>query len=332
MAHEISEINGLAEAMYANNPAWHGLGEVFDPGGREAPTSDQVFSKILNWNVELRPARFWCDKEVDHITIPDQFATVRTDITGPEAFLGVVGKNYRVVQNREAFDFLDSLAKEGTIRYESAMALRGGKTVVLLARLPSVDEVAPGDHLLRYVMFSTSHDGTSAIQAMPTSVRVVCANTLAVALSTEGHLSYRIRHTSNVFEKLVQARKYLSAFDKRFTEYTIRAGVLYTRQYTNKSMTEYLNQLFPTEPELTDRAYDKQIAKREMVLKHLMDPITEIPAIKGTWWELFNAVTEAIDHDLIFKTRSDEKHFISTMDGEASELKAKALLLATELS
>ena len=130
--------------------------------------------------------------------MPDHFATVRTD-SGD--VLGVVGKRYRIVQNRDAFGFLDSLLQDGIMKYESAGALRGGRQVFLLARMPSVDEIVPGDNSLRYVLFSTSHDGTAAIHAVPTSVRVVCANTLRIATAS----SVGFRHTDDVKAKLDSA-------------------------------------------------------------------------------------------------------------------------------
>lgn len=339
MSHEISVVNGLAEAMYANEPAWHGLGEVFDPGGSEAPTSEQVYSKILNWQVRLEPVEFWCESLKSTVVVPDQFVTVRSDIEGPQAALGVVGKNYTVVQNREAFDFLDSLAKEGAVRYESAMALKGGKLVVLLARLPTVDTVIAGDEHLRYVMFSTSHDGSAAIQAMPTSVRVVCANTLAVALSKDGNLSYRIKHNSNVGVKLEKAKRYLSQFDQAFTLYNEKARTLATRNYSGRQLLQYLDQLFMPElgvgEEMTKHQQKVYNSKVDIVRACLNSEANNLKGMKGTWWQLFNAITEAIDHGEIFKYRGeekDERKFLNVMNGEGSDLKLEALELAMRMS
>lgn len=328
MSHEISVTpSGLVEAMYANKPAWHGLGEVFDPFGTEAPTSDQVFGKILNWEVRIEPISRKVKEPTSDLgttynwkEIPEQFVTVRSD-TDQE--LGIVGKNYHVVQNREAFDFLDSLQSEGLVRYEAAMALRGGRTVVLLARMPSVDVVEDDDLMLRYVMFSTSHDGSAAIQAMPTSVRVVCANTLSVALSKEGHLSYRIKHSKQVKSKLDKARQYLASFDSAFQSFALDARTL-NRYYPGLKQTDkYLKALLAVKDDASERV------KRNSVKK--IDAVKQLIPMDFTWWHLFNAVTEAVDHSDIFVARTAERKFETVIDGKGSELKLKALSLAIQM-
>ena len=139
MAHELSfDESGKAEAFYAMKPAWHGLGTVLD----HAPTSEAALEAAhLDWRVDMRAL-----KTVDGIDVPDNFATVRAD---NQTVLGVVSAKYKVVQNRTAFAFLDSLVESGDMRYESAGALKDGRIVWLLGRLPSVDEIAPGDNSFR---------------------------------------------------------------------------------------------------------------------------------------------------------------------------------------
>ena len=210
----------------------------------------------------------------------------------PATLLGIVGNRYRIVQNREAFDFLDGLLQDGVMRYESAGALRGGRIVWLLARLPSVDTIAEGDDTLRYVLFNTSHDGSASIHAIPTSVRVVCANTLRIA--TAGDIGFR--HTANVASKLEFAKKYLSQFDEKFTLFRDKARTLATRRYSPDDAKGYIETLFPPVKEI-GRSRSIRENKVNAVRANFRNSRQSIPSIKGTWWSLFNAVTEAVDHE-----------------------------------
>ncbi|MCC7425235.1 MAG: DUF932 domain-containing protein [Planctomycetaceae bacterium] len=322
MAHEISiTTNGTAEAFFALKPAWHGLGTVLD----HAPTSAEAITAAhLDWNVSKVPLQ--TDEGAE---VPNYFATVRRD-TG--ACLGVVTDKYSIVQNRDAFGFLDSLLQDGLIRYESAGALRGGRTVWLLARMPSVDTIAAGDDTLRYILFSTSHDGSGAIHAIPTSTRVVCANTLRIATARD----IGFRHTGNVKAKLDFARQYLSQFDEKFTLFRDNARLLAERKLTPEGSREYIAKLFP---EVTDDGRAKSIRERrvESVRQAFRADRQQLPSIKGTWWAMFNAVTESVDHDARGTRGGDvrtkrENKMLSTLDGQGAEFKAKAFDLALSMS
>lgn len=328
MAHEISTVtvNGrsVVEAMYANSPAWHGLGQLFDQNGRGAPDSATAMELAhLDWKVDLEPMKL-----DNGLLVPGHKATVRQDLKGkPESVLGVVSDRYKVVQNAEAFEFLDSLLQDGIMRYESAMALKGGKRIALLARMPSVDKIAEGDWSMRYVLMSTSHDGSAALYLQPTSVRVVCANTLALALANKQH-QVRIQHTGNVKAALETAKVYLSQFDKAFSLYSEEASVLATRRYSPADAKEYMHQLG-----LDDDSKAKQMTATRQAF---MSKANNLPSVKGTWWALFNAVTEAVDHGAKYrgKTLRDkaESRFLATMEGTGSDFKSKAFTTAIEMS
>ena len=319
MAHDISTVNGVDEAMFALRPAWHGLGTVLDhvPNSAEA-----IRAAHLDWQVEMQPM-----KTAGGVDVPEHFATVRTDCN---AVLGVVGGRYKIVQNREAFDFLDGLLQDGIMRYESAGALRGGRIVFLLARLPSVDTIAEGDDSLRYVLFQTSHDGSSAIHAIPTSVRVVCANTLRVAVAND----IGFRHTGDVAAKLEEARRYLSQFDAKFTLFRDSARRLAERRYTPEQAKEYINTLFPpvAEPGRGQTIRDRKV---ETVRANFRNPRQNLPSIRGTWWALVNAVTESIDHkseDAPVERAKRESAMISLTDGTGADFKTRAFDVALQMA
>ncbi len=321
MAHEISNVNGWDEAFFALQPAWHGLGTVLD----YAPTSeDAIRAAHLDWTVEMQPIQ-----TKSGVEIADQFATVRNDCN---AVLGVVGGRYKIVQNREAFDFLDSLLQDGVMKYESAGALRGGRIVWLLARLPSIDEIAPGDNSQRYILFSTSHDGSAAIHAIPTSVRVVCANTLRIATADD----VGFRHTGNVQEKLEFARKYLSQFDEKFSLYRDKARILAERRYTPAQAEEYINTLFPAVAESdSKRGHAIRENKVELVRANFRNGRQRLPAIAGSFWALFNAVTESVDHppkSTKLDAAGRETRMLSLVDGNGADFKARAFDVALQMA
>lgn len=341
MTHEIEAvtINGqsIVEAMYANDPAWHGLGSVFDPSGKTAPNSKQAMQAAhLDWTVEKQ-----------EIFLPDGsragefFATVRTDRLGTkerhEATLGIVTKKYKILQNSEAFAFLDSLVMDGIMRYESAFAMRAGRQVCLVARMPTVDDYSENDKGLRYVMLRTSHDASCEIEMLPTAVRVVCANTVRLALREGQRYTVTVRHTGDMDEKMKQARKYLSQFNEDFSAYSEAARLLIDTKYSKQVAKDYIEELFPTpDKKASERMKTGHKKKVEAVRKAFRHESNKIDGMAGTFWGLFNAVTFAVDHDKVFNRRrgSDrrkaENRFDSQIDGKSADIKSKALRLARD--
>jgi len=335
MSHDISEITvdgkNIVEAMYANKPAWHGLGTIFDDNGASAPDSDTAMKLAhLEWAVERQPMFL---KEASE-PLDGHWAVVRTDT---QDVLGVVGDRYKCFQNSEAFSFLDSLLQDGIMRYESAMALNGGKRVALLARMPSVDLVTANDPLMRYVLLSTSHDGSSAIQIQATSIRVVCANTLAMALGESGKNRFSFKHTANAGGALAKARWAISQYDKAFTEYGEQAKHLLEKPMVKTEVQSFLDELFPTPEDATDRMKAGIAKKIAAVRDGYATTIEVTPETKGNWWGMFNAVTQAIDHHDTFNNfrgdarKKHEAKFLSITEGTYSELKAKAFELALSI-
>lgn len=338
MPADISIVNGLVEAMYANSPAWHRLGTVLYQGTKTAPNSEEaILASHLGWSVEKREIFL-----ADGTKIPNKWATVRADTNTP---LGVVGDRYEIQQNVESFDFLDNLNKDGIVRYESAMALNGGSKVVLLARMPEVDEIAEGDSSLRYILFSTSHDGTGSINVLPTSVRVVCANTLRMAM-TEGRKSgnvMSIRHTASKNDRLKKASYWISQFNAGFTLYADKARHLAEVKFSKIECTQFLNELFPTDEDMTSRQLENIKKKIDTVRNSFVDESNMLPSIKGTWWHLFNAITHSVDHSTKYRVRGyvnesqkmrlmRESRFENVLEGKGADFKDKAFALALSMA
>ena len=301
-------------------------------------------SNLDAWTVSKEPL-FWRDVSGNYKPVAELYGMVRSDIQ--QAFPGVgVGETYTPFQNYEAFGFLDSLVMDGILRYESAMALQGGKKIVLLARMPSVDTFAEGDYGLRYIMLSAGHDGNTPIDLLPTSIRVVCANTRRMALQQGHKVTFSIKHTGKTGEQLNKAKAFISQFDKGFTLYREQAALLAQRQVHPSQVADYLESLFPSKGEdghdKSGRGLTLRDNKVAEIRRFALNKANTLPSIEGSWWGLYNAVTMAIDHGDKFTSRGkgdkdggrafEENKFLSLMDGGLATLKDTAFVTACDMA
>jgi len=333
MAHLISDVmlngNKVAQAMFANRPAWHNLGRIFDPGGSTAPDSAQAMA-LSGLDVEVTKEEMILAR--DGAPVVDNFALVRQDT---RTALSVVGNDYQVIQNRECFAFLDSLQADGILRYESAFGLKGGRGIVLLARMPEVRYVTPEDASLDYLLFSSWHGG-GAISCQATDVRVVCANTLALAMENKA-TQISIRHSGDLDAKLATARDYLAQLNSAFTGHNeLKKSLL--KGHSPEQAREFIAQLFP-EPkrDASERVKRNRERKIAEVRQAFLSPAQRLASVKGTWWALFNAVTEVVDHGQVARQSRDmvaraENRFLSVTQGEGAQFKSRAFALALSLS
>jgi phage/plasmid-like protein (TIGR03299 family) len=219
MAHNINfnEATGKHAFFSVQEKPWHGLGQFVQhfPTSREAIRFAQ-----LNYTVEKRPL-FTYDTEnqranpdvelaIADVDVPNYFATVRTDT---DTVLGVVGKDYEVVQNVDAFAFFDAIVGGDGIQYETAGALGNGERIFITAKLPSYIKVGREDLIEQYLFLTTSHDGSGSITAAFTPVRIVCNNTLNAALRNHSN-AVKIRHTAGAKERLEQAHRLMGIANK----------------------------------------------------------------------------------------------------------------------
>jgi phage/plasmid-like protein (TIGR03299 family) len=214
MAHNLdfNERTGRYSFFSVQEKAWHGLGQIVT----DYPTSAEAIKQAgLDYEVIKSPLYTNASNIIDpsdnleivnnEVNVPNYFATIRTD---NNAVLGVVGKEYHIVQNREAFSFFDAIVG-GTdgILYETAGALANGERIFITAKLPDYIRVGNGDDITeKYIFLTTSHDGSGSITAAFTPVRIVCQNTLNASLRNMSNV-VRIRHTSGAKQRLENAHK-----------------------------------------------------------------------------------------------------------------------------
>ena len=204
MAHNINynEQIGKYSFFSVKEKAWHSLGKIVS----DYPTSAEALQfagldftvvkrKLFTYNIENNFAG--SDTVTPKIEVPNYFATVRNDT---EQVLGVVGKDYEVVQNREAFSFFDAIVGGDGIQYETAGALGKGERIFITAKLPNYIKVGREDLIGKYLFLTTSHDGFGSITAAFTPVPILCANTLNAAMRNHTN-SIKIRHTTGAKER-----------------------------------------------------------------------------------------------------------------------------------
>jgi len=213
MAHNINfnEQTQKHSFFSVNEKAWHGLGTIV----QDYPTSAEALQFAgLDYRVEKRKLFTLDNADLISKSVPDYYATIRTD---NENVLGVVGKDYEVVQNTDAFNFFDSIVGGDGIQYETAGALGKGERIFITAKLPNYIKVGKDDLIEKYLFLTTSHDGFGSITAAFTPIRIVCNNTLNAALQNHSN-AIKIRHTVNAKERLETAHRLMGITNKLSSE------------------------------------------------------------------------------------------------------------------
>lgn len=304
------------EAMFSvREKPWHGLGTIV----KEAPTSaDAIRLAGLDWAVVQEPIYTDSNRPVEGYR-----ANVRST---DRKVLGVVSDRYRVVQNMEAFSFTDELLGRG-VRYETAGSLQEGRKVWLLARLPR-EYIIAGDHISPYLVFSNTHDGSGSVKVAITPVRVVCNNTLNLALGTAKR-SFSMVHTGNIQDKIQEAKDTLFLAEEYMDCLGVEFERLRRQKITDAQVKEYIGLLLPMEKEPTPIQSKNIIRLREDMMKRYHDA-PDLQRVGSNAYRFINAVSDFATHsDPLRRTANySENLFARTVDGNPLIDKAYQMLKA----
>jgi phage/plasmid-like protein (TIGR03299 family) len=296
---------------------------------------DAITLAGLDWEVKMLPIQvplvgYVDEPDVDNLTPSDWRATVRMD---RNEVLGIVGKNFKVVQNKEAFGFMDDLVGPGRLaRYHTAGALRGGKKVWMLAEVQNLCmEPVKDDVVNMFLLMSNAHDGSSELNVAWTTVRVVCANTLRIALAGAKQ-KVAIRHSGDVAQKLAAQKEILGLTNIVYKRVQDEFAELAKKSISDKVLDKILLELIPDPPAGVDptRAQNSRDAIQEL---YQLGTGAELPGVAGTAWGVLNAVTDFTSHTR--PTRgggkdpllTQEKRLDSVWFGSGDALNQKALKL-----
>ena len=288
--------------FYTRTAPWHGLGTRV----LEAPTSSAALSLAgLDWKVVQKPVF-----TADGLFISGFKANVRDR---DNQVLGVVSDRYKVVQNEDAFAFTDELLGEG-VTYETAGSLQNGRRTWILAKLPQ-RYIISGDEIDPYLVFMNSHDGTGAIKAAMTPIRVVCQNTLNLALS-KARRSWSTIHTGDIHGKLQDARNTLLYADHYMAVLGKTIEELSRQKLSDRQVLEYIDALFPL-PEDASEARKKNIGKLKEELKLRYFDAPDLQHVGKNAYRFVNAVSDFATHARPLRERSSyrESLFGRTVDG-----------------
>lgn len=266
--------------MFNRNLPWHQLG--IDVTGTTT-VQDALEASDLAWDVVSNP-------------IYDSFGNVingyaaNTRVSDGEV-LGIVGKKYQIVQNLDAFDFVDSLIPNG-VTFEKAGVFHHGRSVWLLAKLPQTNIL--GDVFDPYVVFINSHDGTGSIRVAMTPIRIACSNALNFALKKASR-SWSTRHMGNINQKLLEARHTLGLATDYMDNLKLDAERLSLMPFTTDQFEQVFDKVFPIDQSKdSERKIRNIVEMKDNMFKAL--GASDLANFKDTAWAALNAVTDYVDH------------------------------------
>lgn len=334
MAHELEiKENGEARMFYAGKAPWHGLGMAVD---KEVTSAAAMRFAGLDWQVEKRPvyAQALTGSELEFKPVDTHNVVVRAE---DQKILGLVGAGYELIQNEEAFGFLDSLVGEGLAMFHTAGSLFGGRRVFCSCKLPDSVQVGP-DQIDKYLVAIWGHDGGMAYHIKWTPIRVVCWNTASAAFQIQdGKVRatdcVSIRHTRHWKDNAKEARQVLDLSNVYYKRLEECFNKLLAAPFRESDFTKFSNKLYPDGENQKGKKIGR--SKQRDSLKELWHHGVgnDHPDVKGTRWAAWNAVTEHIDHekryyDSKFGTVSDTR-MNSVIWGPGSAFKKQALDLLT---
>ena len=292
--------------------AWHGLGTVID----HYPNSEIALQYAgLDFEVLKRPNQHLLD-DGQVITSPDSFFTYRSD-TG-EILGSKLGRDYEVVQNTDAFAFFDSIVGGDGILYETAGALGKGEKVFITAKLPGYIMVQQKDLIEKYLFLTTSHDGSGAITAAFTPVRIVCNNTLNMALQN-CQSKITIRHTKDARNRLENAHKVLGIANRlsdQLDDIFNHWSKVHIRDMEVKKLIEQA--MMPTREYLPSQDA-KVVLESSTYMRNVCDTVYEytmsapsqlMGTTRGTLFGAYNGITGYFQNVRSYKTNEDKMNSI----------------------
>ena len=288
--------------FYVRTAPWHGLGTKVI----EAPDSEgALVAAGLNWNVVQEPIYTREEEMIDGYR-----ANVRDS---DRRLLGVVTDRYKIVQNREAFAFTDELLGEG-VRYETAGSLQGGRRVWLLAHMPH-EYIISGERISPYLLFSNAHDGSGAIKVALMPIRVVCQNTLNLALNTAKR-SWSMNHTGDIRGKMKEAKDTLFMAETYMDELGKEFESLRKKKLTDKQVMDYIEILLPVE----DGSTPQQVRNMKRLQEDMKRRYFDAPDLKDVGnnaYRFINAVSDFATHSKPLRKTANYKEnlFARTVEG-----------------
>ena len=311
-------MDNVDKMMYVGELPWHGKGTKLQ---NVATSAEAITAAGLTWEVEKRQVVYSMGYDTGALSreYKGKYVVARKDNGVP---LGIVGSVYTPLQNKQAFSFFDAIVGSKEAMYHTAGSLGKGERVWVLAKLPGYIKVTKDDIVDKYLLLSNSHDGSSAVEMMFTPIRVVCQNTLNMALedaSQSQHVS--MRHTLSMGTKIAEVREKLGIVKYQYQIFEELSQRMVNVQMNQKAYTEYLEKIGiivkDEEGKLSGKA---ETALNTLVGLYEHGKGNDLPSVKGTAWAGFNSVVEYVD----YIRGTDENRMKSLLYGSGATVKQKA--------
>lgn len=337
MAHNLNFNNRTGKYSFfsVKEKVWHNLGQIVE----EYPTSEEAIKFAgLDYEVEKSPlftkgtglveSQDGLKVSDSELEVPNYFANIRTD---NNTVLGVVGKDYHIVQNLEAFSFFDSIVGgDKGILYETAGALGNGERIFITAKLPDYIRVGNGDDITeKYIFLTTSHDGSGSITAAFTPIRIVCQNTLNASLKNMSNV-VRIRHTSGAKQRLEDAHKVMGLANKLSTQLEESFNYWAKIKIGDAEMKKLIQLALCPNKEALNHLQKGNAEELSAVFKNTVDDAfayammcdaQQMETTKGTLFGAYNAVTGFYQNVKTYK--DDEAKLQSIVMGGTAQMKSQ---------
>ena len=308
MSHNVESM------AYVGETPWHGLGTIVPDG---INPQDLMVKAGLAWDAQLTPCYIRVNGE---LVETGRYASVRS--TDGRILSPAVSKNWKPVQNQQAFDFFMEFCAGGDMKMDTAGSLKNGQYVWALARIQESFSLFKGKDVINgYLLFSNPHIAGRAITVMFTPVRVVCNNTLTMALEGEATAGGRFRHLHTATFNAEEAKLALGLAKGQLSAFKETAKFLSSKKMTEQQATEYFQQLFP--------ANEREASLLSERVGEVLESQPGANLGAGTWWQGFNAVTYFLDHKI---GRGQDTRLASAWYGWGRNKKDEALQTAVKLA
>lgn len=313
MAHNLYQRNGKVSFASAREKAWHGLGQIVQGA---MTSSEAIKAAHLDYEV-AKASLFIKDLENQLYDVPNKYATVNCE-TGE--VLGIVGNNYQILQNSEAFEFFDSIVGAELAMFETAGALGKGETIFITAKLPTDLIVGNDDVINNYLLLTNSHDGSKAVEVMFTPIRVVCNNTLQASLRS-AKKRFKIKHTENYKHKFEEAQEVLNIVHKSSLALQELFNNLANDLWTDEQMKNMVEKFFPATM-IDEKPSSKGVNIQNNVLSYYQQGPGQAEFV-GTKYGAYNAVTGYFQNVKNYSNQEDKMK--SVMFGNAATVSEQVL-------
>ena len=313
MTHEVEKM------VFAGSTPWHGLGTQID----EATGFWDAFNQAgLKWEVETEPLYRENGEKVK------AQASVRQS---DGRVLGVVGPRWTPLQNKHAFEVFEPMVDSGDLILHTAGSLRGGERVWVLCQLGLENtEIVRGDEIAKFALLSNGHDGKLAVHFGFTPIRVVCANTEALARDCKASKLIRVRHHRFVKNNVEKLRDIMNLANQEFETTAEEYRFLASRSINSEDLNKYVRIVLgvhdKAEEDLSTRSKNIVLAIEELFE---VGKGNDLPGVEGTWWAAYNAVTEYLNYS---KGRNPENRMDSLWSGQNGNMSQRALERAVLLA